>query len=152
MAVALLGIVINAVGLQRERHPAPLFAPEAVPAPASSAPAPILSTPAPAASQPKTEASPAPAAKPIASAAPQAPSRKADPIGDLVRTGAASESAKTVLAVQRALVKLGYDLNADGLMGASTVEALRDFEKNHGLPVTSELSPRLIAKLNGAAR
>ena len=57
-----------------------------------------------------------------------------------------------MLAVQRALVKLGYDLNADGLMGASTVEALRDFEKNHGLPVTSELSPRLIAKLNGAAR
>ncbi len=76
------------------------------------------------------------------------PARKVDPIGELLRSGSASEASKNVLTAQRALVKLGYDLHPDGLMGATTEAALRDFEKTHGLPVTSELSPHLIARLN----
>jgi len=154
MAVAALGIVINAVSLQRERHPAPLFAPEAAPAPARPASTAVLPSPAPApspASAPRPEAATPPTVKPSVPVPPTS-GRKVDPIGELVRTGAASETTKTVLSVQRALVKLGYDLDADGLMGASTVDALHDFEKSHGLPIASELSPRLIAKLNGAAR
>jgi len=152
MVLALLGIVINAVGLQRERHPAPLFAPD--PAPASSAPAPVSPAPAPppADAAQKTEAAPPAVVKPMVAVPPAPVVRKTDPIGDFVRSGTASETARTVLSVQRALVKLGYDLQADGLMGATTVEALHEFEKTHGLPVTSELSPRLVAKLNGAGR
>jgi peptidoglycan hydrolase-like protein with peptidoglycan-binding domain len=150
MTAALAGIVINAIGLQRERHPAPLFAPEAVAPPVSAAPQP---TPAPAtvASAPKTEPA-APAVVKPSLPAPPASIRKTDPIGDWLRTATAPDTTKNVLAAQRALIKLGYDLQADGVMGASTVEALHDFEKSHGLPATSELSPRLIAKLNGAGR
>jgi hypothetical protein len=150
MVLALGGIVVNAVGLQHERHPAPLFAPGAASQPAS-VPAAVLPPQAPAAavSAPKTEAAASPTARP---SLPAPAGRKTDPIGDWLRGGPAPETTKTVIAAQRALIKLGYDLQADGLMGATTEEALHDFEKSHGLPTTSELSPHLMAKLNGAGR
>ena len=62
------------------------------------------------------------------------------------------ESAKTIAAVQAALIRLGYVVKADGAMGGDTEEAIRDFEKNHNLPISTELSPRLLAKLGVIAR
>ena len=37
-------------------------------------------------------------------------------------------------------------------MGGDTEEAIRDFEKNHNLLISTELSPRLLAKLGVIAR
>ncbi|MFZ0600294.1 MAG: hypothetical protein WAN05_02795, partial [Roseiarcus sp.] len=51
LAVALVGIAVNALLLQRERHPAPLFG-SAAPKPQAAAPAPA---PAPASKSVSTE-------------------------------------------------------------------------------------------------
>jgi hypothetical protein len=158
---ALLGVVVNAVGLQHERVPAPLFhrdpvpaAPSAVaaaPAPApSAAPSVEPQAAAPSAQGSPLDAPPTPVARPQGLS--PAPPRKTDPISDLLHGGGASHSAKDVAAAQRTLIKLGYDLQANGAMGVDTLRALHDFEKSHGLPASSEITPRLLAKLNAAAR
>lgn len=53
-----------------------------------------------------------------------------------------------VARVQGALNRLGYGpLDVDGLMGAATAKAIRDFELNRGLPITGKISDRLIGVL-----
>jgi len=156
--VALVGVVVNAVGLQHERHPAPLFRHDPAPAPAPAAvaaPAPAPSVlpsaePQPAAQGSPLDAPPTPVARP-ANLSPT-PARKTDPINDLLHGGSAADGSKDLAAAQRALIKLGYDLHADGVMGGDTLRALHEFEKSHGLPASSEITPKLIAKLNAAAR
>ena len=39
-----------------------------------------------------------------------------------------------MLAAQTALAKLGYPVKADGEEGSATQQAIRDFERAHGLP------------------
>jgi len=153
------GIGVNALLLQRGRHPAPLFAPPApsVPTPSASAapppppapPAPsheALSSPAPPAAEPRLPAEPP--TRPATSDPGAA--RDTDPIGALLRSETQSEDARLVLAAQNALVKLGYAVKADGAEGAATKQAVRDFERTHGLP-PSEITPRLVKQLNAAA-
>lgn len=160
LSATILGIIVNAVGLQHERHPAPFFT---SPAPMSSGPA-ARSAPA----GPATASAP-PSAPAIASAPPAAPpmrplepaadpdpaplpaARAADPIGDLLRTGGAKEASHMTVAAQSALIKLGYSLKADGAAGPDTGAALRDFEKSHNLPITTEITPRLVKLLTAAA-
>ena len=154
---SLLGVVVNAVVLQHERHPAPLFhsdPPATTPAAAVAAPTAAPSPdpqPAPAAAtqSSRLDEAPTPIARPPATAA--APPKKADSIGDLLRNGGASDGGKDLAVAQHALIKLGYTLDADGVMGADTLRALHEFEKSHSLPVSSEITPRLLAKLNAAA-
>ena len=52
-----------------------------------------------------------------------------------------------VAAVQKALVKAGFVLRADGVMGASTKQALERFERDNKLPVTGDLAPRTLREL-----
>lgn len=147
-------IIVNAVSLQEGTHPSPLFGarstesaarstatrPDPLPprrsADASDAAPPAAATQAPAPAPPrKASAQPAPAQPAPAPAA-------ADPIAHLLATGAppASGGAATggVLGVQKALVKLGYDIVADGLNGPATRQAISAFEKLEGLPVTGD--------------
>ena len=153
LGAALLGIVVNAVGLQHERHPAPFFA-AATPTPVAIAArtAPAESTPA--SSSPGPTSAPAtPPARPAdlaveSAAAP--PPRPGDPIGDLLRTGGKENSRLTITA-QTALIKLGYSLKADGAAGPDTAAALRDFEKSRGLTLSTEITPRLVRLLTSAA-
>ena len=56
--------------------------------------------------------------------------------------------SKSVLAAQRALVKLGYVLNPDGVAGATTRQAIESYEREHGLPVRGELTPSLMRRLS----
>jgi hypothetical protein len=158
-AALLVGIVVNALLLQRERRPAPSFAPahqtHSQPGPANPAPlrgspppveaAPAASTPAPATSLPPQR--PTTAVEAPATGAP-------DPIGKFLRDGgdAHGDSSRAVEAAQSALVKLGYPVKADGVRGTATDQALRDFERLHGLPVSTELTPRLLKQLASAAR
>lgn len=152
---------------QANRHPAPLFrpkpaavAPLPVPPrraePVAEAPAP-LPVPRP---DPTTVgsvgASPAAATSPAArTAAPVAN----DPIANLIRGGepGASRPAEPrpdtrVSAVQKALSKIGYGpLKADGLLGATTKQALERFERDKGLPVTGGLGTRTTRQLASAS-
>ena len=161
------GIILNAVMFQTARHPAPLFAAPganvaaAKPTPPMPAPRPASvasATPAiqPAAAQP---AAPAPrmaepamqprVAEPAAASAPA--SSKKDPIGALIKSEGIAESTAPparVAAVQKALIKSGFVLRADGVMGASTRQALERFEQERKLPVTGDLSPRTLRELS----
>ena len=156
---------------QANRHPAPLFKPK----PAVSAEAPRRT--ATAAAQP---VAPAPAAAPIPVPVPRpepttvgsvptpppaqvvkASAPGADPIGNLIRGGEpnARPAAEIrpdgrVMTVQKALTKIGYGpLKADGLLGATTRQALERFERDNNLPVTGGLGTRTtrqLASVSGA--
>ena len=154
------GIVLNAVMFQTARHPAPLFGPVAnvakqapppmpAPRPASIATAPA---PAPQAPAPRVEpvAQQARMAEPAAASAPAPVSSKKDPIGALIKNEGLAEPVAPparVAAVQKALIKSGFVLRADGVMGASTRQALERFEQDRKLPVTGDLSPRTLREL-----
>ena len=56
------------------------------------------------------------------------------------------------MAAQTALAKLGYPVKPDGNDGLATQQALRDFERIHGLPSSTEITPRLLKQLTQAAR
>lgn len=155
LSALLVGIGVNALILQRERHPAPLFAPPpqkvaapapvAVPLPPAPPPAAAREAPAPAAapSPPPARPSPPEAAAPRAS----------DPIGDLLRGGEAPpDKARLIRDAQTALAKLGYPVKADGAQGAATDQALREFERARNLPVATEITPHLVKQLTAAAR
>jgi len=147
LAAALTGIVVNALILQHERHPAPFFA----------ARAPIVEAPAPAA---KGDDAGGPAVLPPARPADLrddaiGDALRADPardaIGDVLRAQSAKDAEKQMLAAQTALIKLGYSLKADGSPSAATSAALREFERAHSLAPSSELTPRLLKQLTAAA-
>ena len=161
VAGLVTGITLNAVQFQTGYHPSPLFggpraaasAPKAVAAVAPPMPSPRpVSLPAPA----PVAAAPASAAPPVAQlaaprAAESAPTQaKKDPIAALLNGEAPMEAAvppARVAAVQKALIKSGFVLRADGVMGATTRQALERFERDRKLPVTGDLSPRTLREL-----
>jgi hypothetical protein len=157
LSVALVGIGVNALLLQREHHPAPLFGSAAIkptPAPAPTLPlSPTGSTeekvpPEKSAEDLKTaEALPPVRSVEAATSAPAA----SDPIANLL-AGEIHSDARLVLAAQTALAKLGYAVKADGKEGAATQQALKEFEHAHGLPPATEINERLVKQLSQAAR
>jgi hypothetical protein len=56
--------------------------------------------------------------------------------------------SKSVLAAQRALVKLGFVLRPDGVAGATTRRAIEDYERDNGLPIRGELNAALMRRLS----
>ena len=63
-----------------------------------------------------------------------------------------SDASRLILAAQTALAKLGYAVKPDGKEGAATEQALREFERAHGLPPATEITERLVKQLTHAAR
>lgn len=106
--------------------------PEARPATASvpRPPAPVVQRPV-APTKPK----PAPAAQPRPASS------------NHHRLAAASQPNPTVAAAQRALVRLGFVLEADGLAGPATRKAIERFERERGLPARGTLSPDIVRRL-----
>jgi hypothetical protein len=169
---ALGGIAFNALTLQKTRHPAPLFA-HAPSVPAAKAPAVAeVNAPPPAApaaprppqaatnreeaassSKSVTEERAAlsrshPAPDDAAEAAPR------DAISQLLlgktreaETSQPAASSATVRAVQKALLKLGFVVKADGVMGATTRNAIERFERDHGRASTGDLTPAVQRRL-----
>ena len=75
-------------------------------------------------------------------AAPKTPARP-DPIAELI-----AGPSQRVIAVQRALNDYGYGpVKATGNFGAETVSAIQKFERDRKLPVTGQISPRLLREL-----
>lgn len=134
LVALMIGIVVNALALQHGRRIEPALDPVALASvkPVASAPAPVVAP---------TPPQPSPAAARV--------EKSEDPIAALLRTSSA-DKRKLTLSAQRALSKLGFDVKPTGALDADTKSALSVFEKKHKLPVTSEITPKLVKTINAA--
>lgn len=125
-------IIVNAVFLQSGSHPAPFFAnPKSSQVPAIDA---------------RWPAPPAIPTRAAATAAPPQPValRRDDPIADLIGP------SPRIAAVQRALSDYGYgQIEPSGILNEATSAAIEKFERERKLPVTGEVSDRLVRALSG---
>jgi hypothetical protein len=165
---AVSAIVANATFMQAGHHPSPMFG-TAVSAPVAAAnplprPRPVEATLKPAdarlaevrpAEVRPAEAKPAASVSVIAKttpaqsatvARPPAPipvSSRSDPVGDLII------ASRRVAAVQRALTDYGYgQLKPTGTVGSDTLAAIQKFERDRKLPITGQMSDRLVRELS----
>jgi hypothetical protein len=164
---AVSAIIANALLLQAGHHPAPMFGsavaiPVAVSAPASPLPRP---RPMEAAIKPAD----APESKPIESKPVE--SKPADPMANLVKATTAlpvapsmimrppapippaaanpATGSRRVAAVQRTLTEYGYgQLKPTGTIGSDTQAAIQKFERERKIPVTGQMSDRLVRELS----
>jgi len=177
-AIAVV-ILFNALIWQKSRHSAPLLLSRAATATAGKEPrtaevtaVPLPRRPRPAvipddsprisAEKPFTQKSPV-GAVPSRAAADTSPARQTDQISELLNAAQtppsgpsaiatmASPYRKSVLAAQRALVKLGFVLQPDGLAGTATRQAIKQYERARGLSVRGELTPALMQQLKAEA-
>jgi len=162
---AVSAIIANAMFMQAGHHPSPMFGAAAGTPPASSAPASPLPRPRPveatlkAADIKLAEVKPVevkpvdPAAAAVKSptasanvARPPAPIPSAsrnDPVGDLII------ASRRVAAIQRALTDYGYgQLKPTGTIGSDTQAAIQKFERDRKMPITGQLSERLVRELS----
>ena len=156
---AVSAIISNAIFMQAGRHPSPMFGstvviplastpvvnplPRPRPLDASARPADRtldsrLFENKPADVKPLTEPPKAPAPR-VAAAPPAA----RDPVGDLIN------NTRRVSSVQRALTEYGYgQLKTTGNIGPETQAAIQKFERERKMPVTGQLSDRLVKELS----
>lgn len=170
-AAAISAIVTNALFLQAGRHPSPMFgATAAAPAQPLPRPRPVeaatrsveLTAADVRAAEPKAEpkpepkpdamsnfvakAPPPPAAAPAAAASSTAIVRPPSPVPVATPQTAAG---RKIAAVQRTLTEYGYgQLKPTGLIGADTQAAITKFERDRKLPVTGQMSDRLVKELS----
>lgn len=173
-AAAVSAIVANAVFLQAGRHPSPMFGAAAPSQPvANPLPRPrpveasrsIESAPVEqrAAETRAVEPRPADAMSNLVAktTAPAAPSAAAPPVAAASSTAvvrppapvpvAAPQTAagRRIAAVQRTLTEYGYgQLKPTGMIGADTQAAITKFERDRKLPVTGQMSDRLVQELS----
>ena len=171
LAIAAIGAILtNALFLQAGRHPSPMFGSVVTLPP--PAPAVVLPRPRPVELAAR-HAEPSlfePKAIEIRSADPKATDPKAaDPMTSLVAKSTAAPvaappanvmrppvaiptpltaGARRVAAVQRALTEYGYgQLKPTGAVGADTQAAIAKFERDRKIPVTGQMSDRLVREL-----
>jgi Putative peptidoglycan binding domain len=174
---AVTAIITNALFLQAGRHPAPLFGtvvvmPPVVPTSASPLPRPrpveadaSIAEPKPVeprAADPRAADSRAADPRPVdpmtnlvktTSAAPIVPSAIPRPPASIPGSAGSDAVAGTgshrIAAVQRALTEYGYgQLKPTGTIGSDTQAAIQKFERARKLPVTGQVSERLVHELN----
>ena len=170
-AAAICAILANALFLQAGRHPSPMFGSVVtLPAPHTAAVNP-LPRPRPVelvTDPPTIGAVEARGADPKNANFKNADPKDPDPMGDLrqvdrcahggacqcgTSAGAGSghrakRRARRVAGVQRALPQYGYgQLKPTGAVGADTQAAITKFERDRKLPVTGQMSDRLVKEL-----
>jgi len=122
-------IIVNALLLQSGPHSAPFLA--------NPRPAPLVGGDAPRASATVPWRPAAKAVAPLPAAA-----RREDPIADLIGP------SPRIAAVQRALSDYGYgQIKLSGILDDATSAAIEKFERERRLPVTGEVSDRLMREL-----
>ena len=160
-------IVVNAAFLQSGPHPAPMFGSNAAVPPALSGASP-LPRPRPMEADispfdPKVIETRPPETKAVESRTAEAKSdqKYVDPLADLVKSvsggqaatartqpAAQNGNARRIAAVQRALTEYGYgQLKATGMVGPDTQAAIQKFERERKLPVTGQISDRVVREL-----
>ncbi len=165
---AVIAIIANALFLQAGRHPSPMFGSVVAMPAAALAPASPLPRPRP------VEAD-ATLSEPKAADAKLAEPKATDPLASLVKATSApaavpsnivrppapipassrnetianpSPGSRRVAAVQRALTEYGYgQLKPTGTVGSDTQAAIQKFERERKLPVTGQMSDRLVREL-----
>jgi hypothetical protein len=175
-AAAICAIVANALFLQAGRHPSPMFgsvvtlpAPQTAVANPLPRPRPIELTRSADTDPPEIRPVEVRGADSKSADAKNADPKNADPMANLVvkstnattnapANGARppapipgnvqSAGAKRVAAVQRALTQYGYgQLKPTGAVGSDTQAAITKFERDRKLPVTGQMSDRLVKEL-----
>jgi Putative peptidoglycan binding domain len=170
---ACSAVITNALFLQHGQHPAPMFSSVvAIPAsqPASPLPRPRPAEADAASSEPRLAepklAEPklidpkgsdplanlvkSTTAAPLSSTpmAPPPPANVARPSAPIPPQPILSAAARRVAAVQRALTEYGYgQLKPTGTIGPDTQAAIGKFERERRLPVTGQMSDRLVREL-----
>nr|WP_298259153.1 peptidoglycan-binding domain-containing protein [Bradyrhizobium sp.] len=166
----VVAVIANALLMQAGRHPAPMFGTVTVMPTVATASVPANLAPAPR-SRPVEAAVPLPEARP---AEPRpADSRAADPLTNLVKTASTMQATTAniprppmtvpvsthadgvpvtgshrIAAVQRALTEYGYgQLKPTGVLGADTLAAIQRFERARRIPVTGQVTERLMREL-----
>lgn len=171
---AISAIVANALFLQAGRHPSPMFgATAAAPAhpPVNPLPRPRPADAAARATEltavdaratdpkaePKSDAMSNLVAKATMPAAPPVGAPIASsPLASVMRppapvpvTAPQTAAGRRIAAVQRTLTEHGYgQLKPTGLIGADTQAAIAKFERDRKLPVTGQMSDRLVRELS----
>jgi hypothetical protein len=167
---AVAAIVANALFLQTGHHPAPMFGSVVVMPAAGLASASPLPRPRPVEADATVSESRAAEAKP---AEKPAEPKVSDPLGNLVKATSASpvmssnvlrppapiavsshaetsanSGPRRVAAVQRALTENGFgQLKPSGTVGSETQAAIQKFERERKMPVTGQISDRLVREL-----
>jgi Putative peptidoglycan binding domain len=168
---AVSAIIANALLLQAGRHPAPLFGTVvAMPAVTSMAANPL---PRPRPVEADTSISEPRPAEPKAADLKVSDPKTSDPMANLVRATSAAPVAtsgvprppasipvstssdavsgagsRRIVAVQRALTEYGYgQLKPTGTVGSDTQAAIQKFERARKIPVTGQMSDRLVREL-----
>jgi hypothetical protein len=167
-------ILFNALAWQKNRHSAPLLFSRTAPAAPAKGPKNVeaIAIPAQKRVQPAVSAvQKSPAERPpqdlSQARANVLPGTPHDQISEMLQAAAPQSSpppsnpsvsvpkppapSKAVLNAQRALVKLGFVLKADGVAGEATRKATERYERDHGLPVSGELTPALVRRLSTEA-
>jgi hypothetical protein len=166
---AVSAIIANALFLQAGHHPSPMFGtvvalPTAEPAVASPLPRPrpVEAVTKPAEALPfELKAAEPKSADPLgslvkATSAPPVPAsnnvpRPPAPIPALSRNDSIAGptmGARRVAALQRALTEYGYgQLRPTGTIGSDTQAAIQKFERERKIPVTGQVSDRLVREL-----
>jgi hypothetical protein len=165
---AVAAIIANALFLQAGHHPSPMFGSSVAPSAANPAPASPLPRPRP------VDIAMRPADAPLTEPKTVEP-RSADPLANLVKaTGAppvatasiprppspvpasshnetpaaSAQGLRRVAAVQRTLTEYGYgQLKPTGTVGSDTQAAIQKFERARKIPVTGQISDRLVREL-----
>src|SRR5712691_4409136 len=160
---AVCAIIANALFLQAGRHPAPMFGSAVAIPTAALAPANPLPRPRPVEAD-ASQVEPKPAEPKLAdpltnlvkatSAPPVAPSNIARPPAPIPVSSRnetianSAQGSRRVAAVQRALTEYGYgQLKPTGTVGSDTQAAIQKFERERKLPVTGQMSDRLVREL-----
>jgi hypothetical protein len=165
---AVSAIIANAMFMQAGHHPSPMFGAAAGTPLASSAPVNPLPRPRPveatlkaadiklaevkpveakpadsAATAVKSPAAPTASANVARPPAPIPVASRSDPVGDLII------ASRRVAAIQRALTDYGYgQLKPTGTIGSDTQAAIQKFERDRKMPITGQLSERLVRELS----
>jgi hypothetical protein len=158
---AICAIIVNALFMQAGRHPAPIFgtitalpAVASVPANPSPRPRPVDAAPAeakaadPKAADPLTNLVKTTSAMQVPSANIPRPPMAVPVSSRTDSVPVAGTGSHRVAAIQRALTDYGYgQLKPTGVVGADTQAAIQKFERARKLPVTGQVSDRLVREL-----
>jgi hypothetical protein len=169
---AVSAIIANALFLQAGQHPSPMFGSVVVPAAPNLALVSPLPRPRPAEFALKPVDT-APGSEPRTSELRTVEPKNTDPLANLVKAtsvapapassaprppvpvpvstqsiASAAQGSRRVAAVQRALTEYGYgQLKPTGTVGSDTQAAIQKFERARKIPVTGQMSDRLVHEL-----
>jgi hypothetical protein len=165
---AVIAVIVNALFYQTGHHPSPMFGSVTVMPAAALAAANPVPRPRPAEAETIPDSR---VAEPRSAEKPAEP-RVTDPVASLVKSTGTSSVPSTVMrppapipvashpelplnpgqrrvaAVQRALTEYGYgQLKPTGTIGTDTQAAIQKFERERKLPLTGQISDRLMREL-----